>query len=84
MENHLEQAVSVDESGPDIYRWTCPVCGKTSIRALDVSCSRRRAIATLKSHVLSSDGDGHGSRHELPAEYDIDALADHVQCISGG
>lgn len=74
--------MSVDESGPEIYRWTCPVCGKTSIRALDASHPRTRAVATLKSHVLSSDGDGHGPMHELPGTDDVDALADHVERVT--
>lgn len=76
--------MSADEPGPEIYRWTCPVCGKTSIRALDASGACTRALATLKSHVLSSDGDGHGPMHELPPEWDMDALAAHVERVADG
>lgn len=74
--------MSVDKPGPELYRWTCPICGKTSIRVLDASRAHSRAVATLKSHVQSSDGGGHGPLHDLPEGYDTDALADHVEQVS--
>lgn len=48
------------------YQWTCPVCGKSQTNQSGGESGERNAVNALRAHIVASDGDGHGPRHERP------------------
>lgn len=65
------------------YEWTCPFCGKSRLNSSAGGSGRQNAIAALRTHVLASDGDGHGPRNEPPGELDSLTLSEHVVRVEG-
>jgi len=59
------------------YLWQCPICETRRLAVYDVT-DRFRAVNALRTHIQSTDGCGHGPVHELPADLDSEALANHV------
>ena len=60
------------------YEWRCPICSKSRLNASDDESGRENAVVALRTHVVASDGADHGPRHEYPARFDAESLADHV------
>lgn len=62
------------------FRWTCPLCGKSNVNRVNDGSGKQNATAALRTHILATDGNGHGSRNEFPAEPGLDGLvlAEHV------
>lgn len=53
------------------FEWICPYCGKSRINRYtgeDEEEGEANAVAALRSHIVVSDGDGHGPRNEVPAD----------------
>lgn len=73
-----------DRSLPDgiTSRWTCPICGKSRVGIADTKDERmpiQQAKNALTSHILATEGDGHGSHHSMPDAFDIERLDDYVK-----
>ncbi|MDL5362131.1 hypothetical protein [Halalkalicoccus sp. NIPERK01] len=60
------------ESGPALeteFKWICPYCRKSRIeRYAQGRRGEKEAIAALRSHIVDSEGDGHGPRNEAPVD----------------
>ena len=50
------------------YEWTCPYCDQSRLNPADDQAGEKNAIAALRAHIHSSDGDGHGPRSSFPPE----------------
>ena len=61
------------------YRWTCPICGASRTNRGEPETGRRNAIAAIRTHVLASDGDGHGPPNGYPDEVTASTFVDHVE-----
>ena len=60
------------------YRWTCPFCGTSRSNPAGEEVDERNAITALRSHVLASDGDGHGPQNAYPEGFDPSSLGERV------
>lgn len=60
------------------YEWRCPICGTSRLNASEGESGLGNAVAALRTHVIASDDAEHGPRHEYPATFDAESLADHV------
>lgn len=65
------------------YRWTCPICGKSRLNRSNGDEGEENAIAALRTHVMASDGAGHGPLNEYPAEFEREKLTNHVLRVEG-
>ena len=59
------------------YRWECPICGMSRL-GVYAAADGYRALNALRTHIRSTDGCGHGSTHELPADLDSETLTDWI------
>lgn len=64
------------------FKWICPYCGESKISRYTETEGEGKAVASLRSHVVDSDGDGHGPRHEFPADRER-VLLQYV-CLADG
>ena len=61
-------------SAVTIYRWTCPICGESRTgMASDGENPLGKAEFSLRQHVKTSEGDGHGAANVYPPRFDPDA-----------
>lgn len=65
------------------FRWTCPFCGTSRLNASGDESGRENALAALRTHIVASDGAGHGPRNEYPGAIDDVTLAEHVDPVDG-
>lgn len=59
------------------YRWRCPICGIARLGVYDTA-DGFRAVNALRTHIQSTDEDGHGPVHQLPADLDSETLSEYV------
>lgn len=59
------------------YRWCCPICESAQFAVYDTA-DTYRAVNALRTHIRSTDGDGHGPVHELPTDLDQERLDEYV------
>jgi len=66
-----------------LYRWTCPYCDKFGIQRASPADIERYVVNAVRSHVRSTDGDGHGPRRDFPPDEDVEAaILDNVEVIA--
>jgi hypothetical protein len=74
-----------DESGSSrgrdesTYRWICPICRATNIGVAGRKNAPQSAVDALRSHIRTSDGDGHGRKYELPGDIERESLFAYVE-----
>ncbi len=50
------------------FKWICPYCGNSRINwYAKGERGEEKTVAALRSHIVGSNGDGHGPRNEAPA-----------------
>lgn len=64
-----DAAPESDPSGT-AFKWDCPYCGESSVDRYAGTAEEveRAVVAALRTHIVSSDGGGHGTRNEAPAD----------------
>lgn len=58
------------------YRWECPYCDMEQVNTM--SEEGQNALRALKSHILLTDGDGHGGVGSYPDENIEDELPQYL------
>lgn len=64
------------------FTWDCPFCGKSRTKRSTEEDGAENAVTALRSHIISSDGGGHGPRNELPADSEL-PLLEYVYRVDG-
>lgn len=64
-------------------KWVCPYCGESSVERCPREDREQRAVAALRSHILTSDGDGHGPQTESPVDSER-TLCESVRFLNDG
>lgn len=62
----------------DGFEWSCPFCGQSRLNVSEDGSGNENAVSALRSHILASEGSGHGAVNAYPPEFDPETLADHV------
>lgn len=92
-----EDATRVPASGPPgdarhgarspvtVYRWTCPICGESRAGLADLAGEdpSEKAAFSLRQHVRTSAGEGHGPANRFPPGFDPTAVDGSVSVLSG-
>ena len=63
------------------FRWTCPYCGTYRVKSASIKAGEQQSIIALRSHVIASEGDGHGPVSELPPDFEDLTLTDCVELV---
>jgi hypothetical protein len=63
-----------------VYKWTCPICGRTKqgFGSANQTPVDKEAKNALLGHIRTSSGAGHGDPGVLPPGYDPDAAFDSI------
>lgn len=77
-------AIGPGSTAGESVRWTCPFCGLSRVKPSMDGSAEENALVALRTHVVSSEGDGHGAQYEYPPAFDPATLADHVTSEDGG
>lgn len=75
--------VPTDEDALVGFEWTCPICGQSRLNRLADGDGLESAMSAIKTHIVSSSGDGHGERNTTPEKLDDLDLEHHVVRIKG-
>ena len=75
-----ERASEVDDrSERQLHRWHCPVCGATKTSfSTPGRDTVEEAANNLRSHLRTTDGEGHGPPGTVPSGFDAADLAEYV------
>lgn len=70
------------QSVQPLHRWECPICDATKLSlGAPTGDPAEEAANNLRSHVMNSDGTGHGPPGTVPPELTPDLLRDHVLVV---